>query len=146
MATDLVEGACDLPERAAADSVHEHVKQVLVVDGRLPQPGEHLRGRILIAVLEFTQTAELALLLVIGRPLQDDRLPSRRVGVEEGVDPDDRIAAVVLHVLVVQRFVLNLAALVAGLHGAQHAAAFGDAVELRQHRRLHEIRQFVDQE
>jgi hypothetical protein len=30
----------------------------------------------------------------------------------------------------VQRLVLDLAALVAGLHGAQHAAALGDALEL----------------
>jgi hypothetical protein len=53
------------------------------------------------------------------------------VRVEEGVDADDRQRPVVLAVLVEHRLVLDPAALVAGLHRAQHAAALGDPVELR---------------
>jgi hypothetical protein len=52
----------------------------------------------------------------------------------------------VLAVLVVQRLVLDLAALVAGLHRAQHAAALGDRLELLQHRLLDQVGQLVDDE
>src|SRR5947209_3513048 len=67
-------------------------------------------------------------------------------GVAEGVDPDDRIRAVVLPVLVEHRIFLDLAALVAGLHRAEHAAALGDRLELLQHRLLDEIGQGLDDE
>jgi hypothetical protein len=56
------------------------------------------------------------------------------VRVAEGVDADDRVFAGVLLHLVVHRLFLDLAALVAGLHRAEHAAALGDALELLQHR------------
>jgi hypothetical protein len=49
---------------------------------------------------------------------------------QERVDADDRQAAVVLLVLVVERLFLDLAALVHCLHRAQHAAALGKAFEL----------------
>jgi hypothetical protein len=52
------------------------------------------------------------------------------VRVAEGVDADDRVLARVLEHLVVHRLFLDLAALVAGLHRAQHAAALADALEL----------------
>ena len=44
------------------------------------------------------------------------------------------------------RLVLDLAALVAGFHGAQHAAALGDALELGQHGFFHQLGQFLDDE
>ena len=63
---------------------------------------------------------------------------------EEGVDPDDREAAVVLAVLVEQRLVLDAAALVAGLHRPEHPAALGDAVQLGEHGLLDEVGQGAD--
>ena len=54
-----------------------------------------------------------------------------RVGREERVDADDRQRAVVLALLVEHRLVLDAAALVAGLHGAEHAAALGRSARTR---------------
>ncbi len=51
-----------------------------------------------------------------------------------------------LAVLVVHGFVLNLAALVAGFHGAEHAPSFGDAFELAEHCLFHQIGQFFNNE
>src|SRR6185312_7799652 len=59
---------------------------------------------------------------------------------------DDRQAAVVLLRFVVERLFLDLAALIHGLHGAEHAAALGEGFELAVYRLLHEIRQVVDRE
>ena len=51
-----------------------------------------------------------------------------------------------LLVLVQHRFFLDLAALVAGLHRAQHATALGDALEFLQHRFFDQVGQFVEDE
>ncbi len=51
-----------------------------------------------------------------------------------------------LLVLVGHRLFLDLAALVAGFHGAEHATTFGDALEFLQHRFLDKAGQFVDDE
>ncbi len=83
----------------------------------------------------------------VGRARERDR-PRRVLGMRaaERVDADDRIAAVVLLVLVVHRLFLDLAALVAGLHRTQHAAALRDRLELLQHRFLDEVGQLLDDE
>ena len=65
------------------------------------------------------------------------------VGVLEGVHADDRQRSVVLEVLVVHRFVLNLASLVHGLHGTEHAATTGNRFEFLKHGFLNEVGQFV---
>jgi hypothetical protein len=52
----------------------------------------------------------------------------------------------VLALLVEHRLVLDAAALVAGLHGAEHAAAVGDALELGEHRLLDQVGELVDDE
>ena len=67
------------------------------------------------------------------------------VGIAEGVDADDRIGPVVLLVLVVERLLLDLASLVAGLHRAEHAAAARDGLELLQHRFFHQIGELLDE-
>ncbi len=64
---------------------------------------------------------------------------------EEGVDPDEGQGPVVLAVLVEQRLVLDLAALVAGFHGAEDAAAFGEPVEFGEDGRFDEVGEFVDE-
>ncbi len=51
-----------------------------------------------------------------------------------------------LLVLVQHRLFLDLAALIAGFHRAQHAAALGDALEFPQHRLFHHVGQFLDDE
>jgi len=66
--------------------------------------------------------------------------------VAEGVDADDGQLARVLEHLVVHGLVLNPAALVAGLHCAQHATALGNALELQQHRFFQQFGQFFNDE
>ena len=51
-----------------------------------------------------------------------------------------------LLVLVEHGFILDLAALVAGFHGAQYAAAVGDGLEFTQHGLFDEIGQLIDDE
>ena len=48
--------------------------------------------------------------------------------------------------LVVQRFFLDLRALVHAFHGAEHTATFGDTAELGEHRLLHQFRELFDDE
>ena len=86
------------------------------------------RGEPLRAATPSPRAVERASAIVCGA--------ASACGAAERVDADDRIAAVVLLVLVVHRLFLDLAALVAGLHRAQHAAALGDRLELLQHRLL----------
>jgi hypothetical protein len=52
----------------------------------------------------------------------------------------------VLALLVEHRLVLDAAALVAGLHGAEHAAARVEALELGQHRLLDQVGELLDDE
>ena len=68
------------------------------------------------------------------------------VRVAEGVDTDDRQRAVVLALLVEHGLVLDAAALVAGLHRSQHAAAFADAIELGEHGGLDQVGELLDDE
>ena len=93
------------------------------------------------------QARELRLLFVIGRAGQLDFL-RRVVGfrIAERIDANDRQRAIVLLVLVEHRLFLDLAALVTGLHGAQHAATFGNALKLLQYRFFDQVGQFVDDE
>jgi hypothetical protein len=87
------------------------------------------------------------LLLFLGAARQLEVLGHRvAVRVAEGVDADDGVLAGVLEHLVVHALFLDLAALVAGLHRAQHAAAVGDLLELGQHRFFHQFGQLVDDE
>ena len=63
---------------------------------------------------------------------------------EVGVHADDGQGAVVFLVFVHHGFVLDLAALVHGVHGAEHAAAFVEAFEFLQYRFFHLIRELLD--
>ena len=68
------------------------------------------------------------------------------VRITEGVDPDDGHGPGVFQGLVIDGLFLDLAALVTGFHGAQHAAAFGDAVEFGQNGLFHQVGEFVHDE
>jgi hypothetical protein len=97
--------------------------------------------------MEVGQPLELRLLLLRRRARELDlRRRLVAVGIAERVDADDRVRAVVLLVLVVERLLLDLAALVAGLHRAEHAAALADRLELLEDRLLDEVGQVVDDE
>ena len=74
------------------------------------------------------------------------RARRRRRGLRKVLTPTIGSDAVVLALLVEHRLVLDPAALVAGLHRAEHAAALGDAVELGEHRLLDEVGQLLDDE
>ncbi|MCW0416172.1 hypothetical protein NB689_001926 [Xanthomonas sacchari] len=65
---------------------------------------------------------------------------------QEGVDPDQRQTAVVLLVFVVQALFLDLAALVHGVHRAEHATALADRLELLVHRFFHQVGELLDDE
>ena len=65
---------------------------------------------------------------------------------QEGVDADQRQAAVVFLVFVVQRFFLDLAALVHGVHRAEHAAAFADGFEFLVDGFFDDVGELVDDE
>ena len=114
---------------------------------RLLQPLQRRPGFILVAALEVSQPIELLLLVVVGSP---DQLQSRifrikiGLGVSKGVHTDDRIFTGVFEVLVIHRLFLDAASLVAGFHGAEHAAPLGDPVELGEHRLFDQVGEFLD--
>src|SRR5688572_24607133 len=147
LAPDLEERVRDLAERADARRVHQHLEDVGIGDHGLAQALQR-RGRlVLVARVEVGEPLELALLLLGGRACQLELRRNRvSVRIAERVDADDRIRAVVLAVLVVEALFLDLAALVAGLHRTQHAAAARDRLELLQHRFLDQVRELVDDE
>lgn len=65
---------------------------------------------------------------------------------QKGVDADQGQRAVVFLVLVVHRLFLDLAALVHGVHGAEHAAALADGFELLVHGFFHDVGEVLDRE
>ena len=74
--------------------------------------------------MKLAQPFELTLLFLIRRARQFQFVHHRvAMRVAEGVDADDGEFAGVFEHFVVHGFVLNLAALVAGFHGTEHAAA-----------------------
>lgn len=97
-------------------------------------PASNVRN--LLALLGFRRADQLDL----GRHL------ARMLLGQEGVHAHQGQAAVVLLVLVVQRLFLDLAALVHGVHGAQHAAALADGFELPVDGLFHQVGQLVDDE
>ena len=98
LAAHLEQGVGDLPERAAAHCVHEHLNVLSFLIAaclRLSMPPLPAR----IARLKFVQARELRLLLRLARACQLD-LGTASVRVAERVDADDGIGSVVLLVLV----------------------------------------------
>ena len=65
---------------------------------------------------------------------------------QESVDAHERQRAVVLFLLVEHGFFLDLAALVHGVHGAEHAAALADGFEFLVHGLFHQVGQLLDDE
>src|SRR6185437_5181851 len=98
------------------------------------------RGRR-VALLEGAHRRDLILLLLV-RGADEVRPLVLRLGVgrgEEGVDAHDRQRAIVLLGLVEKRLFLDLAALIHGLHGPQHATALRQRLELAVHRLLDHV-------
>ena len=146
LAADFVQRRADLAERAALDRIDQHGEDVAVLDHRLLELLQHGRRLVGIAGVEVAQALDLRLLFLVGRARQFDFLLGHALRIEEGIDADDRVGAVVLLVLVIHRLFLDLAALVAGFHGAEHAAATGDGFEFLQHGFFDQVGQFVDDE
>src|SRR5450631_1671258 len=104
----------DLSERAAARRLHQLREHVAALGGRLLQTLQHGPGFRRVPLLERAHARDLAAFFLLGRAGELGRDRRRwRLLVEEGVDPDDWQRAVVLLALVVERLVLNLAALIA---------------------------------
>ena len=66
--------------------------------------------------------------------------------VAEGVYTDDGVRAVVLFVFVEHRLFLNFAALIAGFHRAEHAAALADGFQFFEYGVFNPVGEFVDNE
>ena len=49
-----------------------------------------------------------------------------------------------LEIFVMNGFILNLAPLVTGLHRTEHATALRKTFKFLEHRRLHQVRQLID--
>src|SRR6202035_4876830 len=120
----LIQRARDLPERADFDALHQLGEHIATTGCRLLQRGERRRTARRMACLEGAHRRDLILLLFLGRAAQLRPLVFvRRVGPgQEGIDADDRQRTVVFLRLVVERLLLDLAALVHGIHRAEHAA------------------------
>ena len=84
--------------------------------------------------MERMQTIELRFFLFFGRARQLQFFQDFiAFGIAEGVDANDGVLAGVLEHFVMHRLVLNLAALIARFHGAQHATAVCNFFKLCQH-------------
>ena len=99
-----------------------------------------------MSVQKRTQPLDLALLFGLGAASQFNlRCVSRR-GIEEGIDPNQRVTAVMLALLVVEGFLLDLATLIASFHGTEHPAALAQAIKFSQYRFLDQVGQLLDDE
>jgi len=103
-------------------------------------------GQGVARLLERLHVGDLLALLLLRRADEFDLggdLAALVLG-QEGVDADQGQRAVVFLVLVVQAFFLDLAALVHGVHGAEHAAALADGFEFLVHGLFHQVGEFLD--
>ena len=104
-------------------------------------------GFVLVLVLECSQSVQLGFLLVLGGSGEFDGVTDVIVSLaHEGVDSDDGELAGVFEGLVVDGFFLDFPSLVAGFHGSEDSASFGDRVEFAQDRFFHEVGEVVDDE
>src|SRR5262249_30274875 len=117
LSPDFEQRVGDLAERAHPYRVHELGEHVAAFDDGLLEFGQRDRGLARMALMKVAQAHELRLLFFLSRARELELLRHDvRFRTAERVDADDRIRAVVLPVLVVERFLLDLAALIARLH------------------------------
>src|SRR5690606_22603522 len=146
-APDVVEAPGDLSQAGDLRDLHQGGERVLACGSSGGEALEGGRQLPSVAVLERFQAADLSLLGLVGGPDQAIGFLERRAFLrQEGVHPDDRVLAALLHALVVERLLLDASPLVLAFHGAQHPTARVDPVELRQHRLFHQVRQLLDDE
>lgn len=162
--THLIQRMADLPEAVGLHRFDQRGEQVFALAGGvlevgetgrawppLPLPLSHEgggeRGGVAV-LLVAAHVGDLLALFFLGAADQLDGGGDLAAVVlaEVGVDAHQRQAAVVLLVLVVQALFLDLAALVHGVHGAQHAAALADGFELLVHGLFHQVGELVDHE
>src|SRR5690606_5798457 len=145
-AAHFVKGGGDLTQAGHLDGFHQFREQVASLPGHLLQPGQGRRRLVPVALLERPQVSDLRILLLLGRPGEGQLHILRRIGVEEGVDADDRQLSGMFLRLVEERFLLDLAPLVHHFHRPEHAPAVADPLEFPEHGLLHQIGQFLDDE
>src|SRR6516225_526321 len=148
LTADLIQRPRDLPERADLDALHELSEHVAAARRHLLQLRQRRGGTLRVARLEGTHRGHLILLLLFGRADQFGALVliADIACGEEGIDANERQRAIVLARLVVQRFLLDLTALVHGLHRPEDATTFGQRLELPVYRLLHEVGEILDGE
>src|SRR4051794_16868213 len=111
LTADFEQRIGDLPQRTNAHRIHELGEHVTTVDDRLPELRKSGRRLTRILRMKIAEAFQLRLLFLVGRASQFDRMRRRvAVWIAERVDADNRIAAVMLLVLVVEGLFLNLAA------------------------------------
>ena len=146
LASHFEQGVGDLPQRADAHGIHQHVEHVLVVDDGLLQALELRRAASAWRAWKSARRCSWLFFFVGGAGQFQLVQHCVALGVAEGVDADDGVLAGVLEHLVVHALFLDLAALVAGFHGPEHAAAVGDLLELGQNGLFHQFGEFLDDE
>ena len=157
----------DLAERVSLDRFHQRGENVLAVAGGFLEVGEAFAGsctRVPTLTPALSrgerENSEVPQALVVGDVV--DLLAFLTFGAadefdlgndiaavvfgQEGIHADQRQAAIVFLVLVGHRLILDFAALVHGVHRAEHAAALADGFEFLVDGFLDDIGEFVDDE
>ena len=146
LTADLEERLGDLLQAAHPGGVHQDGEHVAARARRFLQVGQGRVGFLAVPFGEIPDPFQLGLLLLLGGPGQLGGGGHGTGRVPERIDPDQRQRAVVLALLVQHGLVLDPAALVAGLHRAQHPAARADRLELGQHGLFHQVGELIDDE
>src|SRR6056297_1825933 len=148
LAAHIVQGPGYLTQGTRLHGLHEFFEDVAAGPGHFPEPLQRLAAVADVVALERAHRVDLCLLLLVvgAHEFQRAHLVLLPLGRQKSVHADDRQAAVVLAALVVQALVLDLAALVHRVHGAQHTATLGDALELLVDGLLHQVGELVDDE
>ena len=146
---DVEQRLGDLAEAAAAHGVHQDLEQV--VAARAPRRAAGRARPVARPAWRAWKSRRRRQLSTASR-----RRSQRASSSVPGTSPDSGLRNVFtptmgsepscLRVLVEHGLVLDAAPLVAGLHGAEHAAALADPLELGEHRLLDEVGELLDDE
>ena len=147
MTADLIKGLTDLAERGHLHGIHQGGKDVLPLFGLLLQRLECAGRLVLVTFFEVAQVCQPLVFLCRRRASQlvgDFVAFFVNLGIQVGVDADNRQLAGMFLMFVEQGFLLNFAALVLGLHGAEDAAAFVDTLEFSEHCLFNQVGELLD--
>ena len=137
------------PQGAAFRSLHQVSEDVVAIERRFFEAAQRAHGIIAMSLLVILQPLNAELFSSLAARVSSVLGPcdaSVASPWQEGVDADERQYAGVLRLLVLERVILDRPPLILTLHGAQHAAALGETIELFQNGFFHQVRQLLDDE